>query len=44
MTEQIEEEASVKAIIDKLNMLGHSNLYLFDRDIMSMRGSAGATE
>jgi len=41
VTEQIEEEASVKAIIDKLNLLGKNNLYMFDRDIMSMRG-AGA--
>lgn len=38
VTEQIEEEASVKAIIDKLNLLGKNNLYLFDRDIVSMRG------
>ncbi|MEN8227206.1 MAG: ferritin [Bacteroidota bacterium] len=42
VTEQIEEEASVKAIIDKLNLLGKNNLYMFDRDIMSMRGSEGA--
>ena len=41
VTEQIEEEASVKAIIDKLNLLGKNNLYLFDRDIMSMRGAGG---
>ncbi len=39
VTEQIEEEASVKAIIDKLKLLGKNNLYMFDRDIMSMRGS-----
>lgn len=38
VTEQIEEEASVKAIIDKLNLLGDTNLYLFDKDILSMRG------
>ena len=38
VTEQLEEEASVKAIIDKLNLLGKQNLYMFDRDIMSMRG------
>jgi len=44
VTEQIEEEASVKAIIDKLNMLGKNNLYLFDRDIMSMRDSEDAAE
>ena len=43
VTEQIEEESSVKAIIDKLNLLGKNNLYLFDRDIMSMRGSGGDT-
>ena len=38
VTEQIEEEASVKAIIDKLKLVGKNNLYMFDRDIMSMRG------
>lgn len=42
VTEQIEEEASVKAIIDKLKLLGKNNLYMFDRDIMSMRGSESA--
>ncbi len=36
--EQREEEASVQAIIDKLEMLGDRGLYVFDRDIMSMRG------
>lgn len=39
VTEQIEEESSVQAIIDKLNLLGDKNMYLFDRDIMSMRGA-----
>jgi ferritin len=39
VTEQIEEEASVSAIIDKLKLIGDNNLYLFDRDIMSMRGA-----
>ena len=43
VTEQIEEEASVQAILDKLNLVGDQNLYLFDRDIMTMRGSAGGT-
>ena len=42
VTEQIEEESSVKAIIDKLNLLGKNNLYMFDRDIMSMRGGGEA--
>jgi ferritin len=40
VNEQIEEEASVKAIIDKLKLLGKNNLYMFDRDILSLRGSA----
>ncbi len=42
--EQIEEEASVKDIIDKLNLVGDKNLYMFDRDIMSMRGGVTETE
>ena len=43
VTEQIEEEASVCAIIDRLKLLGDHNLYLFDRDIMGMRGNAPAS-
>ncbi|TLX72369.1 ferritin [Labilibacter sediminis] len=39
VTEQIEEEASVSAIIDKLKLLDGHNLYMFDRDVVSMRGS-----
>ena len=39
VTEQIEEEAQVYEILDKLNLLGKQNLYLFDRDLMSMRGA-----
>ncbi len=35
--EQMEEEASVQGVIDKLALLGSNNLYLFDRDILSMR-------
>ncbi len=38
IAEQFEEETSVQAVIDKLELLGDKNLYLFDRDIMSMRG------
>jgi len=37
VTEQIEEESSVITIIDKLKLVGKNNLYMFDRDIMSMR-------
>lgn len=42
--EQIEEEASVKDILDKLQLVGDKNLYMFDRDIIGMRTSAGAGE
>lgn len=42
--EQMEEEASVQAIIDKLNLLGDKNLYMFDRDIMNMRAAGEAGE
>lgn len=42
--EQMEEEASVQAIIDKLNLLGDKNLYMFDRDIMNMRAEGEAGE
>ena len=41
VTEQIEEEASAQNIIDKLNLVGDKNMYMFDRDIMSMRGEGG---
>ncbi len=40
VNEQIEEEANVSSILDKLNMVGADNMYLFDRDIMSIRKSA----
>jgi ferritin len=37
VTEQIEEEASVRTVLDKLHLTGPNNLYVFDRDIMSLR-------
>ncbi len=39
VTEQIEEETSVGNILDRLSLLGKGagSLYMFDRDIMSMR-------
>jgi ferritin len=40
VNEQIEEEASVQTILDKLHLLGEHNLYLFDRDIMTLRKPA----
>jgi ferritin len=42
VNEQIEEEANATKILDKLNLLGDGNLYLFDRDIMSLRAEEGA--
>jgi len=43
VSEQIEEEASVQGIIDKLRLVGTHNMYMFDRDIMSLRTSGGET-
>ena len=40
VAEQIQEEKSARAIIDKLNLLGSQNLYLLDKDIMAMRTAA----
>ena len=37
VAEQIEEEKSVNEIIDKLNLVGEHNIYMFDRDIMELR-------
>jgi len=44
VTEQMEEEASVQRIIDKLKMLGDKNMYMFDRDVMGMRGTVAKAE
>ena len=43
VTEQIQEEASVREILDKLNLVGDNFLYLFDRDIMGLRATSGET-
>lgn len=40
VAEQIQEEKSARAIIDKINLLGKQNLYLLDKDIMAMRAAA----
>ncbi|MCD6597518.1 MAG: ferritin [Bacteroidales bacterium] len=40
VAEQIEEEASVQAILDRLNLIGDNNMYMFDRDILSMRSAS----
>ena len=39
--EQVEEEASVRAILDKIRLVGKNNMYQFDRDILSLRTPAG---
>ena len=44
VTEQIEEEASVASINDKLKLIGPNNLYMFDRDVMGMRSEGGSGE
>jgi ferritin len=41
--EQVEEEASARAIIDKIRLVGKTNMYQFDRDIMSLRIPAAST-
>jgi ferritin len=35
--EQVEEEASARTILDKIRLIGKTNMYQFDRDIMSLR-------
>jgi ferritin len=42
--EQVEEEASVKTILDKIRLLGKNNLYEFDRDILSLRKPSGTAK
>jgi ferritin len=35
--EQVEEEASVRIVLDKLRLVGKNNMYEFDRDVVSLR-------
>jgi ferritin len=35
--EQVEEEASVRVVLDKVRLVGKNNMYEFDRDILSLR-------
>lgn len=42
VNEQIQEEKSARAIIDKLNLLGDNNMYIFDKDIFGMRAAEAA--
>lgn len=41
--EQVEEEASAKAVLDKLKLIGNGSLYQFDRDILTLRTPAAGT-
>jgi ferritin len=40
VTEQVEEEAAVRTILDKINLVGPGNMYIFDRDILGLRAPA----
>jgi ferritin len=42
--EQVEEEASVRTILDKVRLVGKNNMYQFDRDILSLRTPATNTQ
>lgn len=44
VSEQVEEEASVRAILDKVKLVGKNNMYQFDRDIKSLRTPPAATQ
>lgn len=38
--EQVEEESSVRTIIDKIKLVGDNNMYQFDKDIITLRTPA----
>jgi ferritin len=38
--EQVEEEASVRIVLDKLRLIGQNNMYEFDRDVVGLRRPA----
>jgi ferritin len=42
--EQVEEEASVRTILDKVRLVGKNNMYEFDRDILSLRKTPGVAK
>lgn len=42
--EQVEEEASVRTVLDKVRLVGKNNMYQFDRDIMSLRTPPAAAQ
>jgi ferritin len=44
VTEQVEEEAAVKSILDKVRLVGKNNMYQFDRDILGLRAPSTGTQ
>lgn len=44
VNEQIEEESSARTILDKLKLVGETNMYFFDRDILGIRSTPGNNE
>lgn len=42
--EQVQEETSARIILDKLKLVGKNNMYLFDRDIMTLRAAQTAAQ
>jgi len=39
VNEQIQEESSARAVLDKLRLVGKNNMYNFDKDILSLRAA-----
>lgn len=44
VNEQIMEEKAVRVILDKIKLMGESNLYMLDKDIIAMRNANDAAE
>jgi len=44
VNEQIMEEKSVRIILDKIKLMGETNLYMLDKDIMNLRAQNDAAE
>lgn len=44
VSEQIEEENLAKTIIDKLNLMGEANLYIFDRELLDLANTPEVAE
>ncbi len=44
VNEQIEEEKNARTILDKLKLLGKESLYIFDRDILTLRTPTSSTK